>query len=124
MIIHYNPELKELARQLQNNATKAEIRLWQYLKRDQMGYDFHRQKPIGNYIADFYCHDLRLVIEIDGYSHSFEEVATKDLLKESAFEKMELTVIRFDDRDVMDSIDSVLKGIENYISDFEEKHSA
>ncbi len=124
MKIYYNPKLKELARQLRNNATKAEIRLWQNLKRDQMGYDFHRQKPIGNYIADFFCHDLKLVIEIDGYSHSFEEVVANDLQKESAFEKLGLTVIRFDDREVMNELNSVLKAIENYIADFEEKHSA
>lgn len=55
MKIHYNPKLKPLARQLRNNSTKAEIRLWGYLKGKQMhGYDFHRQKPIDNYIADFF----------------------------------------------------------------------
>jgi very-short-patch-repair endonuclease len=124
MKIYYNPKLTELARQLRNNATKAEIRLWQCLKRDQMGYDFHRQKPIGNYIADFFCHDLKLVIEIDGYSHSFEEVVANDLRKEAEFEKLGLTVIRFDDREVMNELNSVLKAIENYIADFEEKHSA
>jgi very-short-patch-repair endonuclease len=89
-----------------------------------MGYDFHRQKPIDNYIADFFCHDLKLVIEIDGYSHSFGEVAVKDLQKEAAFEELGLTVIRFDDREVMDKLNSVLKAIENYIADFEEKKSA
>ncbi len=52
--IKYNPKLKELARQLRNNSTKAEIKLWKYLKGKQMlGYDFHRQKPIDNYIVDF-----------------------------------------------------------------------
>lgn len=124
MKIYYNPKLTELARQLRNNATKAEIRLWQCLKRDQMGYDFHRQKPIGNYIADFFCHNLKLVIEIDGYSHSFEEVVANDLRKEAEFEKLGLTVIRFDDREVMNELNSVLKAIENYIANFEEKYSA
>ncbi|HEV7348444.1 endonuclease domain-containing protein [Telluribacter sp.] len=121
MKIYYNPKLKELARQLRNNATKSEIRLWQYLKRDQMGYDFHRQKPIGNYIADFFCHELMLVIEIDGYSHSFEEVATNDLRKEEACQKLGLKVLRFDDREVMNNMNGVLKAIENYIADFEER---
>ncbi|MEX0360394.1 MAG: endonuclease domain-containing protein, partial [Allomuricauda sp.] len=62
-IIPYNPKLKELARQLRNNSTKAEIILWQKLKRKQLhGYDFHRQKPIDNYILDFFCHELMLGI--------------------------------------------------------------
>ncbi|GAA3773950.1 hypothetical protein GCM10022271_02510 [Corallibacter vietnamensis] len=55
MKIYYNPKLKELARQLRNNATKSEIKLWTYLRRSQMyGYDFHRQKPIDEYIVDFF----------------------------------------------------------------------
>ncbi|SHG07837.1 Protein of unknown function [Arenibacter palladensis] len=69
-IIPYNPELKQLARQLRNNATKAEIFLWQRLIGKQMyGLDFHRQKLIDNYIIDFFCHELMLGIEVDGYSH-------------------------------------------------------
>ncbi|WP_271784819.1 endonuclease domain-containing protein [Aquimarina algiphila] len=75
MKIKYNPKLKELARQLRNNATKSEIRLWQKLKRGQMySYDFHRQKPIDNYIVDFFCNKLQLAIELDGYSHQIIEV--------------------------------------------------
>jgi very-short-patch-repair endonuclease len=83
MKILYNPELKELARNLRNNSTKAEIKLWRYLKGTQlMGYNFHRQKPVDNYIADFFCNTLMLAIELDGYSHSFEEVFEKDKKKE------------------------------------------
>ncbi len=86
MKVTYNRHLKELARQLRNNGTKAEIRLWQYLKgRQMLGYDFHRQKPIDNYIADFFCNKLGLVIELDGYTHSFEEVTLKDKTKEERF---------------------------------------
>lgn len=64
--ICYNPKLKELARKLRKNSTRAEIKLWHYLKgRQLMGYDFHRQKPIENYIADFFCGRLKLVIELN-----------------------------------------------------------
>ena len=74
-IIPYNPKLKELARELRNNSTKAEIILWLKLKNKQLyGYDFHRQKPIDNYIVDFFCQELMLAIEVDGYSHQFEDV--------------------------------------------------
>ncbi len=61
-IIPYNPNLKELARQLRNNSTKAEVILWQKLKNKQMyGYDFHRQKPIGNYIITRWVKLLQIV---------------------------------------------------------------
>lgn len=73
-IIPYNPKLKELARQLRNNSTRSEIILWQHLKGKQMmGYDFHRQKPIDNFILDFFCYELMLGIELDGYTHLFIE---------------------------------------------------
>ena len=69
-VIWYNPELKEKARQLRNNSTASEIKLWMFLKNKQMlGYDFHRQKPLGEYIVDFFCNELMLAIEIDGLSH-------------------------------------------------------
>jgi very-short-patch-repair endonuclease len=82
-IIPYNPKSKQLARNLRNNSTKSEIILWMRLKGIQMkGYDFHRQKPLDNYIADFFCHELMLAIEIDGYSHLLEEVQEKDAKKD------------------------------------------
>ena len=118
-IIPYNPKLKELARQLRNSSTKSEIKLWQHLKRNQIqGYDFHRQKPLGNFIADFYCYELNLVIEIDGYSHQFEETQEKDKQKQIELEKMGLAVIRFQDEQVNSDINNVLRTIENYINEF------
>ncbi|WKZ20402.1 MAG: DUF559 domain-containing protein [Candidatus Jettenia sp. CY-1] len=70
MRIYYNPKLKALSRELRKNSTLSEILLWNKLKARKMrGYQFMRQKPIDNYIADFYCSKLRLVIEIDGNSH-------------------------------------------------------
>ncbi len=62
-LIPYNPEPKEKARQLRNNSTFTETILWNYLKGKQMkGYDFHRQKPIDNYIVDFFCNKLYLIL--------------------------------------------------------------
>ena len=84
-IIPYNPRLKEFARQLRNNSTKSEIYLWKYLSGKQMmGYDFHRQKPIDNYILDFFCYELMLGIELDGLSHQFEDVTSNDADKETS----------------------------------------
>jgi very-short-patch-repair endonuclease len=123
-ILPYNPKLKELARQLRNNSTQSEIRLWRYLKGKQMmGYDFHRQKPLLNYIADFFCHELMLVIELDGYTHNFEEVVEKDERKQKELEALGLTVLRFADIELMHDINNVLRTIEGYIEEFEEGHT-
>ena len=81
-IILYNPLLKGLARSLRNNSTKSEIILWKQLKGKFNGvYTFNRQKPLDNYIADFYCYDLNLVIEIDGISHDAIENQEKTSIK-------------------------------------------
>ncbi len=122
-IIPYNPKLKELARKLRNNSTKSEIKLWQQLKGKQLlGYDFHRQKPLLNYIADFYCYELKLVIEVDGYSHQFEETIKKDEIKQRELEKIGLTVLRFEDDEVMKDRNNVLRRLEEYVTVFE-KHT-
>ena len=102
MKIYYNQKLKERARKLRNNMTYAEKCMWVMLKGKQLeGYDFHRQKPIGNFIADFYCHDLQLVIEVDGISHNDETIRKKDVFKEMYFESIGLSVIRFTDDEVI-----------------------
>lgn len=120
--IFYNPKLKESARQLRNRSTKAEIKLWNFLKRKQlMSYDFHRQKPVDNYIVDFFCNKLRLAIELDGYTHGFEEVFEKDEVKAQKLKELGVTVLRFTDDDVMDNIDNVLRSIQEFILYFEEK---
>ena len=120
-IIPYNPNLKELARQLRNNATKAEIILWQNLKGKQMyGYDFHRQKPIDNYIIDFFCHELMLGIEVDGYSHQIIEVFNKDVKKEGLMNMLGLHILRFSDEQVLKDTDNVIRAIEWYMANFEE----
>ena len=119
-IIPYNPNLKEFARELRNNSTKPEIILWQKLKRKQMyGYDFHRQKPLDNYIVDFFCHELMLAIEVDGYSHQFEEVYDKDVRKTQRLKELGVTVLRFTDNEVLKEMFSVMLAIENYITEFE-----
>ena len=95
-IILYHPKLKELARHLRNNATKSEIKLWFYLKnKKMMGFDFHRQKPLGKFIVDFFCVELMLAIELDGLSHHFEDVIEKDKLKSDFLKGIGVTLLRF-----------------------------
>ncbi|MBI5043191.1 MAG: DUF559 domain-containing protein [Nitrospirae bacterium] len=124
MKITYNPKLKELARQLRNSSTKAEIKLWNYLKGKQLkGYDFHRQKPIDNYIVDFFCNKLMLAIEIDGYTHSFEETFERDMDKVKRLNELGISVLRFLDEDVMNNIEALISSVEELIREYEKKHT-
>lgn len=84
----YNTSLQPFANKLRKNMTKAEACLWKYaLRARQMkGYQFRRQRPVINYIADFMCKDLMLIIEVDGLSHQFEEVIRKDKIRQEALE--------------------------------------
>ncbi|MDI6889973.1 MAG: endonuclease domain-containing protein [Thermodesulfovibrionales bacterium] len=91
-----------------------------------MGYDFHRQKPIDNYIVDFFCNKLMLAIELDGYTHIFEEVYDKDRAKEQRLNELGITILRFKDEkdeDVMNNIEGVLARIEDSIKAIENKHT-
>ncbi len=120
MKIRYNRNLKEKARYLRNNSTHAEIKLWQCLKNKKLrNFDFHRQKPIDRFIADFFCNKLRLVIEVDGISHQLDEVKLNDDIKTRTFEAQGITVLRFTDEQIFEEIDNVISAIENYIDTLE-----
>jgi very-short-patch-repair endonuclease len=122
-IIPYNPKLKQLAQELRNNSTKAEIFMWQMLKGKQLyGYDFHRQKPLDKYIVDFYCPALMLALELDGYSHLFSDAFRKDKIKEKRLKEMGITVIHFWDEEVFRDTDNVFRLIEDYILKYEKTH--
>lgn len=88
-----------------------------------LGFDFHRQKPLLNYIADFYCYELQLVIELDGNTHQFEEVQFKDEQKQSELENIGLTVIHFQDNEIFNDINNVLREIEIFILEFKNINS-
>jgi len=122
-IIPYNPKLTALARKLRNESTETEIYLWLKLKGKQMyGYDFHRQKPIDNYILDFFCYDLLLGIEVDGYSHEIEGVYNKDRIKEKRMNELGITILRFSDFEVLKDMENVIRAIEFFILEFEKTH--
>ncbi len=115
-ILPYNPKLKSLSRALRKNMTFSEVLLWNELKQKKMlGYDFDRQRPIDNYIVDFYCKDLMLAIEVDGISRDFEEVILNDEKRQKRLEEMGVHFLRFDDREVKRDMDNVLRTIEYWI---------
>jgi len=112
-LLPYNPKLKAIARYLRQNMTETEIMLWQRLKRKQVqGYDFDRQKPIDEYIVDFYCKKLKLAIEIDGTSHDSEEAQEQDQYRQARLEAIGVRFLRFRDEDVRLRLDEVVRTIE------------
>jgi len=112
--IKYSPRLKEKAKLLRKNSTLSEVLLWKYLKGKQMkGYDFHRQKPIDNYIVDFFCPKLMLAIEIDGYTH--DSNYAYDQAREMQLKKLGISFLRFTDIEIKQNIEGVLTAIEDYI---------
>jgi very-short-patch-repair endonuclease len=115
-IILYNPNLKERARELRNNPTPAESRLWQFIKGKRiMGFDFHRQKPLDSYIVDFYCYELPLIIEIDSEIHNHDEQIIKDQIRSEILEDYRLTIIRFTNDEVLNNTTEVLHQLKNWI---------
>jgi very-short-patch-repair endonuclease len=100
------------ARQLRNNPTEAEQKLWSHLRRKQLlGFRFRRQRPIGRYIVDFVCLEVSLIIEVDGGQHA-EEIA-KDEARTRFLERQGFRVVRFWNNDVLANTEEVLQAIWN-----------
>lgn len=114
-ILSYNPTLKPASRQLRNNMTAAEATLWEKLRKDQLGVRFYRQKPILNYIVDFYCPKAHLVIEVDGDYHDTAEQAEKDSVRDAQLQDLGLRVFRFRNEQVLEQLNAVLTQIASVI---------
>ena len=111
-MLPYNRRLKTKARSLRTNPTDAELHLWYRLRRKQiLGVQFYRQKPIGNYIADFYAPAAKLVVELDGAQHLELGQAKYDAQRTRDLEQEGLKVLRFDDRQALLQTESVLEAI-------------
>jgi len=117
----YDPKLKRVAWALRKNSTLAEILLWNELKRKQMlGYDFHRQKPVGKYVLDLFCPRLMLAVEIDGASH--ENRVEEDKQRQGELEQEGIRFLRFADGDVKRNLEGVLEEIREWILEHEKTH--
>ena len=115
-MLKYNKKLKEFSRVLRKKMTDAERKLWYRIRMKQVkGLQFYRQKPIGNYIVDFYCPKAKLVIELDGGQHYLKIGKEKDKIKDNYLSGLGLKVLRFSDVDVLRDIDSVLEKMWNEI---------
>lgn len=113
----YNKNLKQASRDLRNNMTDAEKLLWSRLRNKQiLGLQFYRQKPLLNFIVDFYCPSANLVIECDGSQHYTNEGLEADRVRNEALAQLGLKVLRFDNGQVMGEIDAVVQVIFDEIS--------
>jgi very-short-patch-repair endonuclease len=121
-IIPYRPDLKDKARRLRNESTYSEILLWYEIKnRKILGYQFHRQVPMLDYIADFYCHELMLAIEVDGDSHASAEAKEYDRRRQSRLEEWGVKFLRFNDSRMKMDILVVLEEIKEWINSNRDK---
>lgn len=103
--------------------TIGEAMVWKFLKaKGMMGYDFDRQRPIDQYIVDFYCKDLMLAIEIDGSSHDTLKVQEADLARQQTLEKLGVRFIRIRDEDVKEDVNSVYFVMKEWIEKFESEN--
>ena len=113
-IIPYDHNLIEKARKLRKNSTFSERLMWRYLRNRQFqGLDFDRQKPIDKFIVDFYCSDLRLVIEVDGITHNDKLV--EDLKRQKRLEALGLSVLRYNALEVINNMQGVLEDVRCWI---------
>ncbi len=108
-ILPYNPKLKDLAKKLRQQGILSEVLLWKKIKNKSLGFEFHRQVPIDNFIVDFYCHELMLAIEIDGNSHLNSEIQIYDSVRQDVLEKLGVIFIRFNDLDVKKNMNDVIR---------------
>ncbi len=103
----------ERARDLRQNATLSEKKLWKQIRNRQLGFKFRRQHIIGKYIVDFYCEELKLVIELDGITHDDPKTIAHDIYREAILKRNGHVVLRYVDWVVVYQIESVVQDILN-----------
>ncbi len=115
--IPYDKALKSKSRELRKNATSAEKKFWNTLRKLPVHkeFSFYRQKPLGSSIVDFYCRQLNLVIEIDGDTHGTDSAKSYDEQRTHWLEEQGLRVIRFTNREVLNNIDGVMETMQSFI---------
>ena len=117
-MLNYNANLKDQARQLRKNLTDSEKALWSRLRNKQLlGIQFYRQKPIGEYIVDFFAPRVKLVVEVDGSQHTLGDHVQKDRFRDGYLASLGLKVLRFNSREVLKESDAVVEAIYRMIAD-------
>ena len=105
------PRLLKLARVLRRRQTDAESAVWQLVRRRQLGVKFRRQHPIDPYVLDFYCHELRVAVEVDGGGHARAESRARDHERSAALEAQGIRVVRFTNVEVLQETEAVAEAL-------------
>ena len=109
--------LFERAKELRNNMTQAELVLWENLRQRPLGVKFRRQHPLGIYVVDFYCHKLKLIIEVDGSVHDLQTVKEADIEKQRQLEMDGLKVVRFTNEEILKTKEIVIEQVNLLITE-------
>ncbi len=110
------PKVFRNAVKLRENMTELEKKIWDYLKTKPMGFKFRRQHPIAGYVLDFYCHGLRLSIEVDGGYHIKKEQIEKDLERTDYLKNLGVSELRFTNEQVLNNYEAVVSIIKTHLS--------
>jgi very-short-patch-repair endonuclease len=111
-MLFYNTKLKRYSRKLRKDMTDAERLLWSRLRRKQLkDCQFYRQRIIGNYIVDFYCPKVKLIIEVDGGQYYNDEGNRKDKAREDYLRKVGMKILRIPDTEVLNNLEGVVEKI-------------
>ena len=112
MFFNAKPGIFEKAKALRKNMTPAELKLWQHIKDNNiLDLRFRRQHPIDIFIADFYCHKIKLIIELDGEIHNNSSNQEYDKNRTAELERLNIKVIRFTNEEVMKDVENVVERI-------------
>ncbi|MCX6741181.1 MAG: endonuclease domain-containing protein [Candidatus Parcubacteria bacterium] len=106
-------KFRDLRSKLRRESTPPERKLWHGLNAKKLGYKFRRQQGIGNYIVDFFCSELKLVVEVDGIGHEDEEIYKNDKIRERYLTEMGFKVIRYSAHDIGKNLEGVVRDIKN-----------
>jgi very-short-patch-repair endonuclease len=112
-LMHSNQDFIGRRRELRNNQTSEEQKLWYYLRKSQLGYKFQRQHSIGPYIVDFYCFKKRLIVELDGAQHL--DAQEYDQERTNYLETLGFRVVRFWNSDIKKNLHTVIEQILKYL---------
>ncbi len=121
--MHYSASktVFQYAEILRKSMTDAEKIVWERLCKNQLRVRIRRQHPIGKYIADYYCHELKLVIEIDGAIHLLKENKEYDTNRDITLNEFGIQIIRFTNDQVINHIDQIIEEIKNKIKELKQK---
>ena len=113
-----NSKLKERRKELRNNSTKAELMLWERIRKNQiLGVKFRRQFSIHSYVVDFYCTEFKLAIEVDGVTHSSDDEKEYDANRQKSLENISVTFLRYNNSEIFMNIESVVDRIKDKITE-------